>query len=161
MPRLMNYAVVFVLIAGNWAIGSSKKNPAVQALKQEIKRLRAEEKLEVKDIEAWFKALIARLEDPELKLEELRAELRKEERLILKIIKDAKERKQIKAWFEALIKKLTADIKARKELIKEVKAERKAVVQRVKALYAARIKELELEIQQLQQGSPAKPKKKP
>jgi DNA repair exonuclease SbcCD ATPase subunit len=151
-------AVVLVLVAGNVLSGSSKKNPAIQALKEEIKQLRAEEKLLVKDIEARFKALITLLEDPELKLEQLRAELRKEEHLVLKLIKDAKQKKQVKAWFDALIKKLTADIKARKEVIKEVKAERKAVIQEVKALYTAKIKELEAEIQALETGKPVKRK---
>jgi hypothetical protein len=136
------------------------KNPTIQALKARIKQLRAEEKAEVKAIQERYKLLIAKLEDPVVKDEELRAELRKEEQAVLKGIKDAKEKKLVRERFAALIKGLTADIKSRKAVIKGVKAEEKLLVNRIKSVFAEQISQLEAEILMLEQGGKTKPPKK-
>jgi hypothetical protein len=156
---------IFINAGGLSAEGKSPtvkakgKNPTVKELKAEVKLLRAQERITVKEIEDRFKVLLAKLEDPEIKLEELRALLRKEQKLALIGIKDSKEKKLIREHYQAIIQKLTTDIKSRKVVIKEMKGERSATLKRVKTGFKAQIAQLEIEIQALEQGTPPKPKK--
>src|SRR5207253_5540177 len=115
-----------------------------------IKELRALEKKEVKDVAARFDALIAKLKDPEHKLEEIRAQLRAEEKTALASAPSADQKKLIKKQYQELTKILSGDIKADENTIKQLEQQKKLVEKLVKETYAAKIKELENEIKLLE-----------
>ncbi len=151
-------ATVVLLLSGAWAQGDGSNKKTVQELRAEIKQLRASEKTEVKEIGARYDALIAKLKDPEHKLEEIRAELRTAEKTALNSAQSADQKKQIRKQYQELIKILSGDIKADKSTIKQVEQQKKLVEKMVKEAYAAKIKELENEIKLLEKKAGGKPK---
>jgi hypothetical protein len=158
MWRHIVSATIVLLLTGSWTHGDGSNKKTIAQLRAAIKELRALEKAEVKQVAARFDALIAKLKDPEHKLEEIRAQLRAEEKSALLNAQSAEEKKQIRKQYEELIKILTGDIKADKNTIKQVEQLKKAVEKLVKEAYAAKIKELENEIKLLEGKTGSKPK---
>jgi hypothetical protein len=151
-------ATVVLLLSGAWTQGDGSNKKTIQELRAAIKELRASEKTEVKDIAARYDALIAKLKNPEHKLEETRAELRTEEKTVLNSAQSADQKKQIRKQYQELIKTLSGDIKIDKNTIKQVEQQKKLAEKLVKEAYAAKIKELENEIKLLENKAGGKPK---
>ena len=107
----------------------------------------------------FTKAVIAKLKDPEHKLEVIRAELRTEEKTAVNSAQSADQKKQIRKQYQDLIKILSGDIKADKNTIKQVEQQKKLTEKLVKEAYAAKIKELENEIKLLEMKGGGKPKR--
>jgi NDP-sugar pyrophosphorylase family protein len=152
-------AAVVVLIAGSWSHGGQSKKSTIKTLRAEIKQLRAAEKIGVKEIGAWYQALIVKLENPEHKLQAIRTELRSEEAGALKNAKSSAEKKQIRKRYGDVYKVLTGDIKSDANAIKQLKQQRKTEEKLFKAVYTAKIKELENAIKLLEAGGKAKPRR--
>jgi hypothetical protein len=159
MFRFLLCSIVLVLTASVMAGTDKTTKATIQSLKAEIKLLKARQKADVKALEDRYKALIAQLDNADLKLEALRAELRKEEKLLLAEVKDKTEKQRIRTQFEGWIKADTLDIKTRKKIIKELRAEKTAQVKRLKAEYTAKIDPLEVQVKALEASSTAKSKK--
>jgi len=158
MRRQTVFAMLALLLVGVWAQGRDSQKANVHELRNEIKELRALEKTEVKELGARYDALIVKLKDPEHKLEEIRTELRKQEKTELKHAKTAQQKKAIKQRYEELLKILGNEIKADTNVIKQVKQRKKADERHVKEEFAAKIKELEHEIKSLEKAGHHKSK---
>src|SRR5712692_1658186 len=143
-------ATVVLLFLAGWTQGDGSNKKTVQELRAALKQLRALEKKEVREVAARFDAVIAKLKDPEHKLEEIRAQLRAEEKTALDSAPSADQKKLIKKQYEELTKILSGDIKADKNTIKQVEQQKKLAEKLVKEAYAAKIKELENEIKLLE-----------
>ena len=152
-------ATIVLLVSGGWTHGDGSNKKTVQELRAEIKQLRALEKTEVGQIAARYGAVIAKLKDPEHKLEVIRAELRTEEKTAVNSAQSADQKKQIRKQYQDLIKILSGDIKADKNTIKQVEQQKKLTEKLVKEAYAAKIKELENEIKLLEMKGGGKPKR--
>jgi len=151
-------ATVVLLFLAGWTQGDGSNKKTVQELRAALKQLRALEKKEVREVAARFDAVIAKLKDPEHKLEEIRAQLRAEEKTALDSAPSADQKKLIKKQYEELTKILSGDIKADKNTIKQVEQQKKLAEKLVKEAYAAKIKELENEIKLLEKKAGGKPK---
>jgi hypothetical protein len=152
----VSLAIVLVWSGGfTQGDGSSKKT--IAELRAAIKQLRALEKADMKQIAARYDALLVKLKDPEHKLEEIRTQLRSEEKTALSTAQSADQRKLLRKQYQDLIKILSGDIKVDKGVIKQVEQQKKSVEKLVREAYAAKIKELENEIKLLE-ASGAKPK---
>jgi len=147
-----------VLVAAPWAHGDGPTQKTVQELKAEVKQLRALEKIEVQQVAARYDALIAKLKNPEHNLEEIRAQLRIEEKAALKLATTAEQRKLIRKRYADLINILSGDIKADKTVIKQVTQQKQVEERLLRATFAAKIKELEVEIKLLDQKGSGKTK---
>jgi hypothetical protein len=151
-------ATIVLLLSEGWTQGDGSNKKTIQDLRAAIKQLRALEKSEVKQIAARYDALIAKLKNPEHQLEEIRAELRTEEKTALTSAQTAEQKKQIRKEYADLIKILSGDIKADKNTIKQVEQQKKVAEKLLKAVFAAKIKELEDEIKLLEKKGGGKPK---
>jgi chromosome segregation ATPase len=158
MWRHIVSAAMVLLLSGGWTLGDGSTKKTVQELRAEIKQLRALEKTELKDVASRYDALIAKLKDPKRNLEQIRAQLREEEKAALQSAKTTEQKKQIRTQYQDLIKKLSGDIKSDSELIKQVTQQKKVVEKQIRAAYGAKIKELEDEIKILQSKGTGKPK---
>lgn len=156
MWRYTVSAALVLLLSGGWTQGDGSTKKAVQELRAAIKELRALEKAEVKQLTDRYNALIAKLKNPEHQLEEIRVQLRTEEKTALLNAQTAEQKKQIKKEYGDLIKILGGEIKADKNIIKQVEQQKKVAEKALKDAYAAKIKELEAEIKLLEKGGMSK-----
>lgn len=158
MWRHIVSAALLLWVSDAWTYGDGSTKKTVHDLRAEVKKLRALEKAEVNEIAARYDSLLAKLRNPEHNLEEIRAQLRAEEKTALQNVKSADEKKQIRAQYQELIKNLSGKIKADKEVIKVIAEQKRAVEKQVRVGYAAKIKELENEIKSLEKKGARKSK---
>jgi hypothetical protein len=150
-------AMIVLFVSGGWTHGDGSNKKTIAELRTAIKELRALEKAELKQIANRYEALLKKLKAPEYKLEEIRAQLRAEEKTALLNAQNADQKKLIRTEYGDLIKILTGDIKADKNIVKQVEQQKKVTEKLVKTTYAAKIKELESEIKLLEGKAGSKP----
>jgi hypothetical protein len=158
MWRHLVSATMVLLVTTGWTHGDGATKQAIQNLRAQVKSLRALEKTELKDIAARYDTLIAQIKNPEHNLQTIRVQLRAEEKTALENAKSADQKKQIRKEYQDLIKNLGSDIKADKDAIKRITQQKKALEKKVRAEFAAKIKELEDQIKVLQKQGARKPK---
>jgi hypothetical protein len=139
---------------------SSKKPKTAAMLRLEIKELRAQERIILHAIDARYKILIGKVQDVNVKLEELRAELTKEEKLVLATIKDPLRKKAAQIEFEAMHKGLGVDSKARKATAKALRSQKADLHKYLKDVYAVQIDGLERDLLAVGGSSATKAMKK-
>jgi hypothetical protein len=159
MWRHIVSTAIVLLLTGGWSLGDGPTKQTIQELRAQIKQLRALEKTDLKDLAARYDAVIAKLKDPKHNREQLRAQLREEEKTALKNATNTEQKKQIRTQYQDLIKNLSGDIKSDSDAIKQITQQKKAAEKQVKAAYAAQIKTLEDEIKLLQNKGTVKPKR--
>ena len=157
MGRYVVSAAVVVLVAAAGTHGDGSNQTTVQELKAEVKQLRALEKTELHEIAARYDRWIAKLKNPEYKLEEIRAELRIEEKIALKNAPTEEQKKQIRKRYLDVRNILTGDIRADKQVIHRLQQYKKEEEKIIRVAFMAKIKELEAAIQLLE--NTAKPKR--
>jgi hypothetical protein len=118
-------------------------NPTVDALRQEIKALRAEEKVVHKTIETQYNTIINRGKLTEKELEAEKKALRKQEKQYLDLTSNKEERAKIRAQYEVMSKALNGETKLDAEIIKQLKTQKSAHLKLVSQLYRGKIQELE------------------
>jgi hypothetical protein len=119
------------------------ENAQVKAIHEEIKLLRAEEKVTLKTIHAWYESFIKRDKlTAEVVLEE-RKILAKQEEALLSVATTAADRKAIRAHYDTLRAILRADNKIDAEVIRELRRLEKAHETYVRDVYKAKILTLE------------------
>src|SRR5438270_10289287 len=127
-------------------LASADSRPAVTALRNQIKTLRHDESVVVKAIQARYRAIRRRDRLTEQELRHERAEIRRQEEQALALATSPTERHQIRANYDALRRALTRGIKLEEREIRHLADHERAHIRHVKALYAARIHEIEQQI---------------
>jgi hypothetical protein len=131
----------------------------VDALRQQVKQLRAEEKEVVKHIHQHYEALIRQDKLDERERERLRRELREQERHYLSLATNEEQKQHIRHHYEHLRNVLSGKIRMDAGAIRHLREQEKEHVKHVQATYRARIKHLEEEIKVASKAKPAKGKK--
>jgi hypothetical protein len=141
MARLFSLScVVIALAVSNMALAS---NPQVDALRQQVKVLRAEQKVVVKVIEARYEKVI---QSGKLGEKELAAEkriLREQEKSYLALGGTAEQQNTIRDEYRLLQGVLSGDIHVDAAIISKLRAQKSAHTKLVSALYKAKIAELD------------------
>jgi hypothetical protein len=96
-------------------------NPQVKAIHEEIKVLKAEEKVTVKDIHAWYETFIKRDKLTKEVVAEERKVLKKQEDALLSVAATAEVRKAVRAHYDSLRAILSEDKKIDAEAIRELR----------------------------------------
>jgi hypothetical protein len=118
-------------------------NPQVKAIQEEIKVLKAEEKVTVKNIHAWYESFIKRDKlTKEVVLEE-RKVLKKQEEALLSIAATEEARKVVHAQYDGLRALLKEDTKIDTEVIRELRRLEKLHETYVGDVYKSKIVVLE------------------
>jgi hypothetical protein len=157
MWRHIVFALIVLFLSGGWTYGDGSNKKTIAELRTAIKELRVLEKAELKQIANRYDALLKKLKAPEYRLEEIRAQLRAEEKIALLDAQNAEQKKQIRKEYGDLIKILSGDIKADGNTIKQLEQQKKVTEKLVRTAYTAKIKELETEIKLLEGKGGSKP----
>jgi hypothetical protein len=119
------------------------ENPQVKAINEEIKVLKADEKVTLKTIHAWYEAFIKRDKlTAEIVLEERKILAKQEEALLAVAASDA-DRKVVRAHYDALRAILRVDGKIDAVVIKELRRLEKVHETYVADVYKAKFLYLE------------------
>jgi hypothetical protein len=130
--------------------GKSHHNPAIDALRLQIKAMQAEEKVTLKAVKSQYESIIERDKLSKAQLEELKTALRAQEKALLALASDSEEKKTIREKYELLLKVLTGEVQLNKEVTKEIKQQEKAHLALIRTLYKAKIQELRILIAALE-----------
>jgi hypothetical protein len=141
MMRWLVLSLVVVLAFGG--VAPAAGNPAADALRQQIKALKAQERAAVKAIEAQYDAVIRGDRLGEKELFARRRALDEQEKQALAVATTSEAKDQIRATYGALRKSLSGQIKLDASQIAQLRAQKKAVVSQVAGPYKAKIAELE------------------
>jgi hypothetical protein len=145
MTRCGFFGTCVVLLAvGGVALASG--NPAVDALRQQVKTLRAEEKAVVKAIEGLYDPLIRNDRLSEKQLIVLKETLRQQEKQQLALATTAADRDRIRAEFDALRKQISGQFHADATQIAQLRTQRSAHITQVHNQYRAAIAAIEAQI---------------
>ena len=156
MKSMLTSLVVLGVLCG---LSSAAEPPAVAAIHEKIKELRAAEKVTLKEIHAWYESFIKR--------DKFTADVMRKEREVLKAQEDALlavatndvDKAAIRKQYESMRAFLREDIKLDGAAIKELRALEKAHETQVGNSYKAAILVLE-EQAKAAAAAAAKPKKK-
>jgi hypothetical protein len=139
-------------------VASRANNPEVTAIHEQIKALRAEEKVTVKAIHDWYEGLIKRDKLTAEVLREERNALKKQEDALLSVAATKEARAAIKEHYDKIRALLREDSKLDAEAIRELRRLEKAHETAVANAYKSKILMLE-ELAKAAAAAP-KPKKK-
>jgi hypothetical protein len=151
MMRAFFLSAGVVVVACGAALASG--NPAADALRQQVKALRAEEKSAVKAVEAQFDSVIRGDRLTEKQLIAQREAVHNQEKQALALATSVAQRDQIRAQFDPLRKGLSGQVKLDAGQIAQLRAQKKATVQQIRALYKAKIATLETQIHAMGKSS--------
>ncbi len=118
------------------------KNPELDALRQQVKVLRAEKTAVLKALKAQYQAIIAPEKLNEKQLTAQRKALDQQERQTLALTNSAQERTAIREQYKVLRHALVNQGKLDAHVVAELRAQEKVQVKQVTALYNAKIAEL-------------------
>jgi hypothetical protein len=129
------------LVAVNLAAADSR--PEALALQEQIKALKKEQEITIKAIKARYGAIKRRDRLNEAELRGERAAIKRQEDVTLALTASPLERRQVQAAYDTLRKYLTGGVKLEQHEVRLLTDHENAQVRQVKALYGARIKQLE------------------
>jgi predicted MPP superfamily phosphohydrolase len=132
------------------------ENPQVKVIHEEIKVLKAEEKVTLKTIHAWYESFIKRDKLTKEVVDEERKILKKQEEALLSIAATAEARKVVHAQYDGLRALLRADSKIDAEVVRELRRLEKNHETYVGDVYKSKILVLE---SAAKAAASAKPKK--
>lgn len=140
MRRLFFLSSLVIALAARGVAGAS--NPEVEALRQQVKALRAEQRLVTKTIRASYQAVLApaKLTDQELAAQ--RSALDQQEKQYLALTNSSQTRANIRAQYKLLRQALTGEIRVDTNLRTQLRAQESAQIKLVSGLYKAKIAEL-------------------
>ncbi len=103
-------------------VGAAAENPQVAAIHEKIKELRAQEKVVLKEVHAWYEGFIKRDKVTEEVMREDRRVLKAQEDSLLAVATTEEARAAIRKQFESMRALLRVDIKIDAEVIRELRA---------------------------------------
>jgi chromosome segregation ATPase len=152
MGRFMVSAMMGVFLTGGWLSGNAA-NPnsaAIHALREQVKQLRHEEQVALKQMHAQYRDILKKLGHTEKELRSEEKALRNDEHEVVSALPTPAQRKLARAQFESLLKKLSAQAKLEREEIALLRNAWHAAHAALKADFRERIQALELQIKQLE-----------
>ncbi len=138
--RVLLSALMFGLLC---SVAAAAGNPDADKIRDEIKKLKAEEKEVVKQVHDRYDRLIKQDRLSEETLSEERRSIAKEEESLLATAKTSTEREKIRDHYNKLRDLLQKDIKLDSELIQKLRDTEKDSEKQVHTAYKARIDQLE------------------
>jgi hypothetical protein len=146
---------VLVLLAGTSGVLADQRKAShkaeIDALRAQIKALRAEEKITLKTVKAQYEAVLQPDKLSKVQLEEEKTAVRTQEKALLELATTTDDRRAIREKYHLLLKVLAGEIQLDNELIKKIKAEEKAHMTLIRTLYKAKIQSLQNLIHVLEQ----------
>src|SRR5262249_2778230 len=130
----------------------------IAALKNQVKGLKKEQEVTVKWVQAQYRAIKRRDRLTEAELKVFRAEVKRQEAAALALTASATARQPMRANEDALRSSLTVGIKLDQAEIQRLSDQEGALIRQIKAVYGARINQLEQQIRYLERVKP--PRKK-
>jgi hypothetical protein len=121
----------------------TNRNPQITALRMQIKALQAEEKAVLKAIKGQYESILQQNKLSKTQQEEIKAALRNEEKDLLALATTNDQTQAIQAEFQLLFQVLSGEVQLDKEVIAKIKKQEKAQVTLIRALYSAKIRELQ------------------
>jgi hypothetical protein len=137
--------LVSALALGVLCTAAAAGNPQVEAIHEQIKLLKAEEKVTVKEIHDWYGSIIKRDKWDEKVVAEEQKILKKQEDALTAVAQDKAARKAIHEQYDALRGLLRVGGKLDAETAKKLKALEKAHEKYVSEAYKGKIALLEEE----------------
>ena len=128
----------------------TNQNPQITELRMQIKALQAEEKAVLKAIKGQYESILQQNKLSKTQQEEIKAALRNEEKGLLALATTNDQTEAIRAEFQLLFQVLSGELQLDKEVIAKIKRQEKTQVSLIRALYSAKIKELQAVIHALQ-----------
>jgi hypothetical protein len=119
------------------------QHPQASVLRVQIKALQAEEKAVLKAIKAQYESILQENKLSKTQREEIKTALRNEEKDLLALATTNDQTQAIQADFQLLFQVLSGEVQLDKEVIAKIKKQEKAQVSLIRALYRAKIKELQ------------------
>ena len=144
------------LLLASAVSGLADHKADIAALRNQIKLLRAEEKVTLKAIKTQYEEILHQDKLSKDKREELKTALKNEEKSLLELTSDKDERQAIKDKYHLLFQILSGEVQLDKEMIAKIRQQEKAHAKLIHTLYAAKIKELELLIAALERKGKGK-----
>ncbi len=142
-----------------WGVALASSNPAADALRQQIKALRAEEKANVKAVQAQYDSVIHGDKLSEQQLREQRLALDAQEKQALAVAGSAQDRSQIRSQLETLRKALLGQSKLDASQVAQLRAQRKAHAQQIASAYKAQIAQLEAQLRAMPRSTGSRTKR--
>src|SRR5262249_12406207 len=136
------------------------ENPQVSAIRQQIKVLREEEKAALTHIRANYKAVIENKRLDEHERASLRKQLAQEERQALSLTEDKAQKEKIRSNYSHLRRLLSGEVHLDVGAIHQLHEEETQQIRNIRAVYHAKIKELEDAIKAAAQVKPVGNRKK-
>jgi hypothetical protein len=156
--RLLGSLVAVAVLAASL---TAAENPQVAAIHNQIKALKAEEKVTLKTIHAWYESFIKRDKFTGAVLLQERKVLAKQEQELLAVAATPEAKNEIRAHYDALRALLREDSKIDAAVIRKLRQMEKAHETYVGNAYKSKIHDLEAQAKTLAAaGKAAKPKKK-
>ena len=120
-----------------------------QGLRDEIKVLRAQEKLALEQINTRYNLMKTKSLSSEIQLDELKDYLRTEREVTLKVVKDTAARKALRADYDLLIHELSSGNRGNERLRRLLEKMRLAERSQVRAVCDAKVLALEQKIKEV------------
>jgi hypothetical protein len=149
MNRLPFAAAACVLLAGALLPAAADSSGVAHGLRDEIKVLRAQEKLALEQINTRYNLMKTKSLSSEIQLDELKDYLRTEREVTLKVVKDTAARKALRADYDLLIRELTGGTRGNDRLRHLLEKMRLAERSQVRAVCDAKVLALEQKIKEV------------
>jgi hypothetical protein len=148
--------VLVLLASASWALADKghhkvDQKPQIVALRLQIKELQVEEKTVLKAIRMQYESILQENKLSKSQRDEIKAALRKEEKDLLALATSTDEKEAIREQFQLLLQVLSGEVQLDKEVIDKIKKQEKAQLALVRAIFKAKIKELQNIIHALEQ----------
>jgi hypothetical protein len=147
-------SALLVVFAGTSLIRANGPASAeIDALRKQVKYLKAQESAVVKAVKARYKAALDQTHRTEAQLAAERRALGKEESDLVKLASTQVEKDKIRLQYDQLRETLRTDIKLDSKMIAAMHTQETAAVKQVQNAYRAQVKTLEAQIKALEQAN--------
>ncbi|HMC90596.1 MAG TPA: hypothetical protein VKI17_13660 [Gemmataceae bacterium] len=152
--RCMIASGLLVVLAGTSLIfAGGPASAEIEALRKQVKYLKAQESAVVKAVKARYHAAISQTHRSEEVLAAERRALAKEENELVSFAATQAEKDKIRAQYEQLRATLRGDIKIDSKMITAMREQETAAVKQVQTAYRAQAKVVEAQIKTLEQAN--------
>ena len=138
------------------SVAASAADPRVNAMREQIRGLRAQEPVIVKAVKERYDLILKREKLTEAALRQQRHVLKEEENQLLAVAANEEQSAAIRLRYERLRKYVGGEIKLDEAEVKQVHQMRDLHLRQIRAAYQAKIKMLEAEMRVMEKASHSK-----
>jgi hypothetical protein len=138
------------------SVSAPAADPRVEAMRTQIRALRAQEPIVVKAVRERYDLILKREKLSEAVLKQQRLALKEEENQLLAISANEEQATAVRVRYERMRKYLAGEIKLDDAEVKQVHLMRDAHVRQIKAAYQAKIKVMEAEMRVMEKATHGK-----